>query len=84
MANGHGGKRAGSGRKRGRPDLPKYVPDPDNMQPLDYMLETLRNSAYDHLVRMDAAKSAAPYCHARLQNIVADVDVVIEALNWDN
>src|SRR3954454_5421782 len=35
--------------------------------PLDYMLGIVRNEAEDKTVRLDAAKAAAPYVHARLQ-----------------
>lgn len=34
--------------------------------PLDYMLEILRDEGNDKLTRMDAAKAAAPYVHAKL------------------
>lgn len=37
--------------------------------PLDFMLEVLRNEGLPHDMRMDAAKAAAPYCHARLNSI---------------
>ena len=36
--------------------------------PLDYMLHVL-NTSNNKAERMDAAKAAAPYCHARLQAI---------------
>src|SRR3954452_17941735 len=35
--------------------------------PLDYMLGIVRNEQEDKTVRLDAAKAAAPYIHARLQ-----------------
>jgi hypothetical protein len=35
--------------------------------PLDYMLAIVRNEREDKTVRLDAAKAAAPYVHARLQ-----------------
>src|SRR3954453_7296096 len=35
--------------------------------PLDYMLAIVRNEAEERTVRLDAAKEAAPYVHARLQ-----------------
>lgn len=76
---GNGGKRKGAGRKR----RPAYVPDGD-LTPLDYMFAALRNESLSHALRMDAAKSAAPYCHARLQSTFVEAEVVIEALNWDN
>src|SRR5262245_2507760 len=36
------------------------------LTPLDYMLTVLRNPNEDPARRLDAAKSAAPYCHHRL------------------
>jgi hypothetical protein len=36
--------------------------------PLDYMLGIVRNEEEEKTVRLDAAKAAAPYVHARLQN----------------
>src|SRR6187200_2213858 len=35
--------------------------------PLDYMMGIVRNEQEDKTVRLDAAKAAAPYIHARLQ-----------------
>jgi len=35
--------------------------------PLDYMLGIVRNEEEDKTARLDAAKAAAPYIHARLQ-----------------
>lgn len=37
--------------------------------PVDYMLEQMRNSKLDRAVRMQAARDAAPYIHARLQAV---------------
>ena len=74
MPNGHGGSRLGAGRPPGRRDRPVYVADPDNMQPLDYMLEQLRDESAPDATRMDAAKAAAPYCHARLAQTDLQVD----------
>lgn len=39
------------------------------LTPLDYMLGVLRNENLPHEERMDAAKSAAPYVHARLASV---------------
>ena len=36
------------------------------LTPLQYMLQVLRDHNHPHAERMDAAKSAAPYVHARL------------------
>jgi hypothetical protein len=37
--------------------------------PLEFMLAILRNEANSDAVRMEAAKAAAPYVHARLAHI---------------
>jgi hypothetical protein len=36
------------------------------LTPLDYLLSLVRNPEKDESIRADAAKAAAPYCHARL------------------
>lgn len=36
------------------------------LTPLDYMLRVMRDGTIDHPIRLDAAKSAAPYVHPRL------------------
>ena len=38
--------------------------------PLEFMLDIMRDKTEDMGRRLDAAKCAAPYCHARLQSIV--------------
>ena len=40
--------------------------------PLEFMLEVMRDEDNEYEARMDAAKSAAPYCHARLQATTID------------
>ncbi len=39
------------------------------IMPLDYMLEVLRDETMEAAARMDAAKAAAPYVHARLASV---------------
>jgi hypothetical protein len=34
--------------------------------PLDFLIAVMRDNHQDFRVRLDAAKTAAPYCHARL------------------
>jgi hypothetical protein len=36
--------------------------------PLDHLLEMMRDKNQDARSRLDAAKAAAPYCHARLSS----------------
>lgn len=38
------------------------------MTPLDYMILVMRDESQDGAMRLDAAKSAAPYVHARLSS----------------
>ena len=67
----HGGARQGAGRKAGsatrrtRAKAEQLAAD-GGITPLDYMLDVLRDVERGHEERMDAAKSAAPYIHARL------------------
>jgi hypothetical protein len=42
--------------------------------PLDYMMGIVRNEQEDKAVRLDAAKAAAPYVHARLQAVTLGGD----------
>ncbi len=45
------------------------------LTPLDYMLSVMRNEDNEAPVRLDAAKSAAPYVHAKLSAIDARLDI---------
>ncbi len=38
----------------------------EGLTPLQYMVQVLRDESQTHAVRMDAAKTVAPYLHARL------------------
>lgn len=66
----HGGARTGAGRKAGtatklNQDARQKALD-GGVSPLEYMLGLLRDETLDRDTRLDAAKSAAPYLHARL------------------
>jgi hypothetical protein len=66
----HGGARPGAGRKPGaatrlNQDARQKALD-GGISPLDYMLGLMRDEELDRDTRLDAAKSAAPYLHARL------------------
>jgi hypothetical protein len=67
-----GGKRDGAGRKLGsvsRIDAEaRQRAFAGGMMPLDYLLSIVRDKKEDKRVRIDAAKAAAPYCHARLSS----------------
>ena len=64
---------AGKGRPKGVPNKITLKREAEiastGITPLEYMLKTLRNETLDHKERMDAATSAAPYCHPKLATI---------------
>lgn len=66
----HGGKRSGAGRKVGAlTTKTREIAEgalKEGVTPLEFMLGVLRNEMLDQATRMDAAKAAAPYMHARL------------------
>jgi hypothetical protein len=65
-----GGKREGAGRPEGAATKrTREIADAaatEGLMPLEYMLQVMRNTAADEARRIDAAKAAAPYVHARL------------------
>jgi len=69
----HGGARPGAGRKPGA--LNKKTTEiaqraaESGLTPLEYLLKVMRNSKQPTAVRVDAAKSAAPYMHPRLSAV---------------
>jgi hypothetical protein len=67
-----GGRREGAGRKPGsvsRLDAEARKRAAMGLLPLDYILSVMRDEKVDRHTRIDAAKAAAPYCHARLANV---------------
>lgn len=68
-----GGTRAGAGRPKGMPNKRTAEKaaevEASGLTPLDYMLSVLRDESRDPDDRMDAAKAAAPYVHAKLASI---------------
>jgi hypothetical protein len=68
----HGGKRENAGRKPGvlnkRTQAQRDRAITGGEMPLDYLLRTMRTSK-DEAKRMEAAKAAAPYCHARQEAV---------------
>jgi hypothetical protein len=72
-----GGTRAGAGRPKGahnkRTIAQAEAVAASGLTPLDFMLSILRDEKQTQEERMEAAKNAAPYCHARLQSIEADM-----------
>jgi hypothetical protein len=82
MANG--GARPGAGRKPGaatamNEEARKRALE-GGMSPLEYLLGVMRDTNQDAARRLDAAKAAAPYVHARLASaeIKADVSAKID------
>lgn len=64
-----GGKREGAGRPKGVPNKATAAREAaiaaSGLTPLEFMLEALRDETREFAERMDAAKSAAPYCHPK-------------------
>jgi hypothetical protein len=46
----------------------------EGISPLDYLLGLMRDESQEQSVRMDAAKAAAPYVHAKLQAMTLSGD----------
>lgn len=70
----HGGPRRGAGRKQGSvakldQEARAKVLKSGDITPLDYMLAVMRDAGADEAKRLDAAKAAAPYVHARLATV---------------
>ena len=68
-----GGNRPGAGRPKGVPNKANAERQAaivaSGLAPLDYLLSVLRDESAEPQVRMEAAKSAAPYVHPRLASI---------------
>lgn len=80
----HGGKREGAGRPRGSinrrtaealEQLAEQFPD---WTPLAHLAAVANDDSLDIEIRLDAAKAAAPYVHARLKPVVANADELVE------
>ena len=73
-----GGLRPGAGRKPGvrnkRTAAKVAEVEASGLTPLDYLLTVLRDEALDREARVDAAKAAAPYVHARLAAVEHSTD----------
>ena len=76
-----GGARPNAGRKPGVPtrmnEEARAKAAEGGIMPLDYLLELLRDDAQTQDVRIDAAKAAAPYVHARLAAIEHSGDLTM-------
>lgn len=62
-----GGRQKGSRNKR--TEAQAAAIENSGLTPLDYMLTVLRDPKQDIDLRMEAARSAAPYVHPKLANI---------------
>jgi hypothetical protein len=75
----HGGARPGAGRKPGSPNKVTAAKvaaiEASGMTPLDFMLKVMRDEDEDMARRCDMAKGAAPYVHAKLASIDANLHV---------
>lgn len=68
-----GGKREGAGRKPGarnkRTIEQEEAIKASGLTPLEFLTSVYQDEDEDKARRIDAAKAAAPYCHARLSNV---------------
>lgn len=78
MRGSQPGERRG-GREKGTPNKRTAEKaaevEASGLTPLDFMLNVMRDDAQAMDLRFDAAKAAAPYVHARLSSIDANVDL---------
>ena len=72
----HGGARPGAGRKAGGANrLSKEAhakAAAEGILPLDYLLQVMRDTLEETTKRIDCAKAAAPYLHARRAPVDGD------------
>ena len=73
----HGGARPGAGRKKNGTNRVTEEAiaqaEAGGEMPLDFLLRMMRDAGADEAKRIDCAKAAAPYVHAKLANIDANV-----------
>lgn len=62
-----GGRAAGTPNRKTAETVAEI--EASGLTPLDYMLSVLRSGAEDPVRRLEAAKAAAPYVHARLSSV---------------
>src|SRR5258708_5354226 len=74
-----GGARQGAGRKKGvatrMNEVARAQAAAEGITPLAYLLGLLRDEEQPQEIRTDAAKAAAPYLHAKLANIDANLNL---------
>lgn len=67
-----GGRQKGTRNKR--KSLRQQAIEQTGVTPLEFMLDVMRNASNPPSMRLDAAKSAAHYVHARLQSVTLTGD----------
>lgn len=83
-AKQHGGKREGAGRPKGSLNrrslavIEEVAERYPHWSPLLHLASVANDETLDPEIRLDAAKAAAPYCHAKLRPVVADADELVE------
>lgn len=74
-----GGARPGAGRKKGAiTTRTREIAEAalgSGLTPLDYMLSILRDDQKPEAMRFEAAKAAAPFVHAKLAAVDANVNL---------
>ena len=81
------GRKTG-GRTKGTPNRASAEREAEiaatGMTPLEYLTSIYRDVGADEAKRLDAAKAAAPYVHAKLSSIDATigVDETIDEVGW--
>ena len=72
----HGGARPNAGRKKSGANRATAEAiaraEASGELPLDYLLRVMRDMSMEDSRRIDAAKAAAPYCHARRAPVGSD------------
>jgi len=85
--SGHGGARQGAGRKKGASttmnEAARKSALASGQSPLEFLLNAMRDNGRDFHTRLDAAKAAAPYIHAKLSNVdmTAKIEKDVTALS---
>lgn len=74
---GRGGKRPGAGRPKGSKNriteaLLEDLEESGRQTPLEFLMATMTDPGIEFRLRLDAAKAAAPYVHARQQSLEED------------
>ncbi len=80
-----GGAREGAGRPKGRPSLKRAAQAVLEVEekfpgwsPVLHLAAVANDERLDPVIRLDAAKAAAPYLHARPKPVELDIDAVVE------